>query len=211
MTAKGAELTLKQERFALNLFSGVSQRDSYVNAGYAKNSSLVIIDANASRLASSEKLLARLAELRQAAEDESVASVLERKQILTEIARGNLLDYQEVGADGSYLNIDKNSPNSRAISEITSRTEYNKDESSAAVVTRVKMHNPMPAVDILNKMDKIYSDTPQQTNINVVFIIGKGYVNIAPPAILKELEPLPQDMGERQEIRADEPQDIEEE
>jgi len=152
------KLTQKQERFTRNLFEGMSQYDAYREAGYAITASRATIDANASRLANNDKILARLERLNKEADDASIAAVKERKQILTEIARGNLLDYQEVGADGSYLNIDKNSPNSRAISEITTRTEYNKDESSAAVVTKVKIHNPVPAIDLLNKMEKIYSE-----------------------------------------------------
>jgi len=165
------KLTQKQERFTRNLFEGMSQYDAYREAGYAITASRATIDANASRLANNDKILARLERLNKEADDASIATVKERKQILTEIARGNLLDYQEVGADGSYLNIDKNSPNSRAISEITSRTEYNKDASSAVVVTRVKMHNPEPAIDLLNKMEKIYSDNTvidnRTLNINV--------------------------------------------
>ena len=123
-------------------------------AGYAEGSARI----SASRLLTKDNIQSRLMELRQIVEVLSVANVLERKQILTEIARGNLIDYQEVGADGGYLSIGKESPNTRAISEITSRTEYNKDESSAALITKVKLHNPSQAIDLLNKMDKIYSD-----------------------------------------------------
>ena len=150
-------LTQKQENFTQNLFKGMYQRDAYIEA-YHPEYALSTIDANASRLANNEKVLARWEELRQKAEDESIASVMERKQILTEIARGDLLDYQEVGADGGYLSIGKESPNTRAISEITSRTEYDKDGTGAALVTKVKLHSPTQAIDLLNKMDKIYSD-----------------------------------------------------
>ncbi len=47
----------------------------------------------------------------------AIADVQERQEILTEIARGNLLDYQETGADGNWLNIGKESPNTRSIAE----------------------------------------------------------------------------------------------
>ena len=153
-------LTKRQENFALNLFLDMPQREAWGKAGYSTNYSLAVLDVNASRLANSTKVKLRLAELRKKAEDESVATVLERKQKLTEIIRGNLLDYQEVGADGGYLSIGRDSPNTGAISEITSRTEYDKDGSNAAVVTKVKLHNPIAAIDIYNKMDKIYNDIP---------------------------------------------------
>lgn len=99
------------------------------------------------------KIAERIQELRQKVEDESVAAVLERKQILTEIARGNLLDYQGTGADGAWLNIGKDSPHTKAVSEITSRTDEHN-----SVITKVKLHSPTPAIDLLNKMDKLYSD-----------------------------------------------------
>jgi len=167
------KLTQKQEKFTRNLFSGMSQYDAYREAGYAVKATRATLDANASRLANNDKIIAQLEWLNKEADDKTIATVKERKQILTEIARGNLLDYQEVGADGSYLNIDKNSPNSRAISEITTRTEYNKDESSAAVVTRVKMHNPVPALDLLNKMEKIYSDSTVNIDKRTLVLVGE--------------------------------------
>jgi len=159
-------LTQKQERFARFVFEGMNQRKAYTEAGYTiDNMALTTLDANASRLANNAKVLARLEELRQKAEDASVATVLERKQKLTEILRGNLLDYQEIGADGGYLNIDKSKPNTGAIAEITTRTEYDKDGANAAVVTRVKLHSPIQAADLLNKMDKLYTDG-NTTNID---------------------------------------------
>jgi len=158
------KLTQKQETFARNLFKGMYQRDAYKDAYHPKYA-LSTIDANASRLANNEKVLARLEELNQAAEDASIATVKERKQILTEITRGNLLDYQETGADGAWLNIGKDSPHTKAIAEITSRT--NEDNS---VITRVKLHNPVPAIDLLNKMEKIYSDNTVIDNRTLVLV-----------------------------------------
>jgi phage terminase small subunit len=161
-------LTQKQELFTLNLFNGMSQREAYVKAGYSANSLPATIGHHACVLAASDKVVTRLAELRAEAKDDTIADVRERQQILTEIARGNLLDYQEVGADGGYLNIGKESPNTRAISEITSRTEYNNDGAGAAVVVKVKLHSPTAAIDLLNKMDGIYEDKPAQHNLILV-------------------------------------------
>jgi len=176
MTTRG--LTQKQETFTQNLFKGMYQRDAYIDA-YHPTYAITTIDANASILAKNQKVVARLSELRAMVTKDSIATVEERQQILTDIARGNLLDYQEVGADGGYLSIGKDSPHTRAISEITSRTEYDKDGSNAAVVTKVKLHNPMTAIDVLNKMDKIYDDgSNSRVNVNVVFVIGRGYKDV---------------------------------
>lgn len=161
-------LTQKQEKFCINLLQDMSQREAYLQAGYSKKMSPATIDEAACRLAKNYKILARLTELRDQAKPKinAVADFGERQRILTQISRGNLIDYQEVGADGGYLSIGKESPNTRAISEITSRTEYDKDGSGAAVVTKVKLHSPTQAIDILNKMDKVYSDTQVGQTIN---------------------------------------------
>ncbi len=155
-------LTQRQETFCLKYFELGNASEAALIAGYSPRTVRAIASVNLTKV----NIQTRLKELRQVVEDASVANVLERKQILTEIARGNLIDYQEVGADGGYLSIGKESPNTRAISEITSRTEYNKDESSAALVTKVKLHNPSQAIDLLNKMDGAYAPE-KYFNVNV--------------------------------------------
>lgn len=155
--SRGNELTQKQESFCLEYFKTGNATQAAITAGYSSKTAASIASVNLLR----PGVKARLQELHQTVQDATIADVRERKQILTEIARGNLMDYQEVGADGGYLNIDKEAPNSRAISEITSRTEYDNNGSNAAVVTRVRLHNPVQAIQELNKMEKIYSEAPQ--------------------------------------------------
>jgi phage terminase small subunit len=155
-------LTQKQEDFCVKYFELGNVGEAARLAKYSPKTADVIGRENLQKPIIRE----RIAELRKMKADASIATVQERQQILTEIARGDLLDYQEVGADGAYLNIGKDSPNTKAISEITSRTEYNKDSSSAAIVTRVKLHNPVPAIAELNKMDGVYNDS-STVNVNV--------------------------------------------
>ena len=47
-----------------------------------------------------------------------------------------------------------------------------------AVVTKVKLHNPMTAIDLLNKMDKLYADTAQPVTINAdkVIVDARGKI-----------------------------------
>lgn len=143
------KLTQKQETFCLKYFELGNASEAARIALYSPKTAGVIGRENLLK----PQIQERLKELRLKVEDASVATVLERKQILTEIARGNLMDYQEVGADGGYLSIGKESPNTRAISEITTRTDE-----LQSVVTKIKLHSPTQAIDLLNKMDKIYSD-----------------------------------------------------
>ena len=182
------KLTQRQETFCLKYFELGNASEAARLAGYSERS----IRAIASKTLTNINIQTRLQVLRQKAEDATIANVLERQQILTEIARGNLLDYQETGADGGYLSIGKESPNTRSISEITSRTEYDKDGSGAALVTKVKLHSPTQAIDLLNKMDKIYSDAP------VVNIDNRELtINVLNPASKKQTERLIK--GERTE------------
>lgn len=151
-------LTQKQETFCLNLFEGMSQRDAYIAAGYSPRQSPGTLDRHAYELANNDYIMARWDKLRQKAEDASQATVLERKQVLTEILRARLTDYITCGPDRDLINVGPESPNTAALQEVTSRTEYDKDGTGVAVVTKLKLHNPMTAIDTLNKMDKLYID-----------------------------------------------------
>jgi phage terminase small subunit len=153
-------LTKKQETFCLNILKGMSQYESYVQAGYSTKSKRAILDIRASEIASNSKVLVRINELRQKAASPTIMAVIERKERLSEIARTNLTDFMELGQDGSWVNIGKETPNSGAIQEIHSRTEYDDNGAHPTVHTSVKLHDPLKAIDLLNKMDKLYSEAP---------------------------------------------------
>ena len=158
------KLTQKQENFCLNVFQGMSQREAYIQS-YKPAYAITTIDANASRLASNEKVLKRLSELREKAQNSKIASVIERKEILSEIARASMTNFVEVGQDGAWFNIDNTNLNSRAIQSVQSKTILGKDGADDAVFIRVNLHNPIDAIKELNKMDGVYSDSAQ-ININ---------------------------------------------
>ena len=158
------KLTNRQEKFAINLFSGMTNREAYKIA-YHANYAHSTIDANASRLAHSDKVLCRLEELKKQAASSKIMSVQERKERLSEIARGNLTDYQEAGLDGAgYISITKNSPNTAAIASIESATKFDESGNTGMLITKVRLHSPIQAISELNKMEKIYSES---INVNV--------------------------------------------
>jgi phage terminase small subunit len=151
-------LTAKQERFCLNLFQGMNQSKAYVEAGYiCKN--LNTVKSNACRLAKNADILQRLAELKQQVAHDKVMTVQERLERLSEIARTNLTDFMELGQDGTWVNLGKDTPKTGAIQEIHSRTEYDDNGSHPTIYTSVKLHDPLKAIDLLNRMDKVYSDS----------------------------------------------------
>ena len=87
MTTK-TRLTIKQEKFAQNLFIGLGQAESYRISGYdTKNQAPTTIYANASRLANNAKVLQRIDALQAETASKNVADETERKVSLTEVIR----------------------------------------------------------------------------------------------------------------------------
>lgn len=145
-------LTQKQETFCLKYFELGNASEAARIALYSPKTAAVIGRENLQK----PKIQVRIDELRQAAEDASIAKVLERKQILTEIARGRvgtLLDENQRIKQGESLT-------NASIQEVdTLDIKIGKGENARlAVVTKLKLHNPMTAIDTLNKMDKLYTD-----------------------------------------------------
>ena len=172
------KLTQIQENFCLNILQGMSQREAYIQS-YKPNYAITTIDANASRLASNEKVLKRLTELREKAQNSKIASVIERKEILSEIARASMTNYVEVGQDGAWFNIDNTNLNNRAISSVQSKTVVGKDGADDAVFIRVNLRDPIEAIKELNKMDGVYAENTTVVNndnrsINIIVQSEKG-------------------------------------
>jgi DNA integrity scanning protein DisA with diadenylate cyclase activity len=172
------KLTQKQENFCLNILQGMSQREAYIQS-YKPAYAITTIDANASRLASNEKVLKRLSELREKAQNNKIASVIERKEILSEIARASMANFVEVGQDGAWFNIDNTNLNNRAISSVQSKTVVGKDGADDAVFIRVNLRDPIEAIKELNKMDGVYAENTTVVNndnrsINIIVQSEKG-------------------------------------
>ena len=156
-------LTQKQERFCLKFIELDSASKAMVAAGYSPRYAA----QNADHVLKLTKVQNRIAALRKRLEDESIMGPIERRQRLSEIARARLTDFMELGQDGSWVNIGKETPQSGAIAEIHSRTEYDDDGAHPTVHTSVKLHDPAKAIDLLNKMDKLYAEAEAKVNINL--------------------------------------------
>jgi len=149
---KEMKLTQKQETFCVKYFELGNATEAALIAGYSPKYAAT----HTTRWLNMANISTRLQELRDRAEDESVANVLERKQILTEIARGrvgNHLDEDQRIKQGVPLT-------SASIQELeTVDVKIGKGENAKlAQITKIKLHNPTQAIDLLNKMDKLYTD-----------------------------------------------------
>ena len=143
-------ITQKQEAFVQDVFKDINPGRAYLNHYHCK--SLGVAGACATRLLKKAKIKDRLDQLRQKVEDASVATVLERKQILTEIARGRLSDFMGEALDSDKLR-------SAALQEI--KIIEGKDKS-----TTVKLHNPIQAIAEMNKMEGAYAPD-KHINLNL--------------------------------------------
>ena len=135
------KLTQRQETFCLKYFEVGNATEAALIAGYAPK----YCATNTDKLLKNTKIKARLEELRQKAEDATVATVLERKQILTEIARGRFADFMK--------NLTPEKLNSAALQEIKVVSHGGDDPTKT---TTIKLHNPINAIAELNKMERIY-------------------------------------------------------
>lgn len=148
------KLTQKQETFCLNILKGMGQREAYKEAGYSTNMSLSVIDVKASELAKNGKVSVRIKELRQIELDATIATVVERKQILTNILRVTPSDVIEISEDERDTRIKPEALKSPAVSYI--RTEQVALGKMPVRVTRVGLTDKVRAAAELNKMERIY-------------------------------------------------------
>jgi len=162
------KLTKRQEIFCVKYFELGNASEAARIAGYSPKWAGV----NTCQILRRPSIQARIKELqekedqtRKAVEMASVMSVLERKQRLTEIARACLTEFMELGQDGSWVNLGPETEHGGAIHEIHSHTILGKDGADSVVYASVKLHDPMKAIDLLNKMEKIYSDGYQDNRV----------------------------------------------
>lgn len=163
-------LTQKREMFCVKYVELGNAGEAAIMSGYAPKYAAT----NTGKLLKNTKIQTRIQELNQKVEDASVMNVMERKQRLTEIARAKLTDFMELGQDGSWVNLGQETPQGGAIQEIHSRTEYGKDGATPIVYTSVKLHDPMKAIDLMNRMEKLYTDGVLIDNRKIEIYDAKG-------------------------------------
>lgn len=155
------QLTQKQVDFARYIFLGHTQREAWALAGYSTNYTLSNVDRNACLMAKSTKIQQRLAELRQQADDAAIATVIERKKVLSEIVRARVGQFTD---ENGNLAVKKDQLNNAAVQEVST------ERTLVGVRTKIKLRDPIAAADLLNKMDKLYDERPVYQDNRVVNI-----------------------------------------
>ena len=132
-------LTQRQENFCLNIVSGFSQRDAYIQAGYSTNQNHNTIDKHACDLSANAKVAGRIAELRKPAIDSAKMLVAEREERLSEIARANMIELKHAGTE--YTAIQE--LNKMDGSYAPARTDHTfNGEGLSTVLLRLRGYNP---------------------------------------------------------------------
>ncbi|MFA5107753.1 MAG: hypothetical protein WC497_05530 [Patescibacteria group bacterium] len=169
--------------FARRLAGGeaasVIYRDLYPKSRLWKDA---VVHVRASELA--RKVAVRVKAIQCKAEDATVATILERKQALTEIIRGRLGNFVTAGADGVIPNIGPENLNSAALEMVESRciTMGEGDGKKDAVVTKVKVKDQVAAISELNKMEKVYVDGGGDRQL-VIILRDAPRIGVEKPAI----------------------------
>ena len=154
---QGRELTQKMRAFTLRVFQTDEPTSSYMQIYKVKSKRTAA--ASATRLLKKDNIQAYLTELRQKTVDDSVATVLERKQVLTEIIRARQTDFMTCSADGVWMHdIGEDSLNTAALRKIETTTMPfgSKDSDLKIILTKVELDDKIRATDLLNKMGGDY-------------------------------------------------------
>ncbi len=86
------KLTYNQEQFCQNLFNGMTQHDAYIAAGYSSNQLPSTIDENASRIANSSKIKARMLELNNMVLKPTIATKKRIAERLTHVLESDVIN-----------------------------------------------------------------------------------------------------------------------
>ena len=161
----------KQERFAQACLS-MNQSDAYRTAYDCARLSKKSVNIKSCRLRATVKVGARVAWLQAQVCDDTIMSVLERKQVLSELGRRDPSDYLQSGKDGSWITYGPESKNRRAVSGIESVTKSITSEkgtlSETSIITKIKVIEPTTAIDLLNKMDGLYAANEGGGHITII-------------------------------------------
>lgn len=163
-------MNARRKRFAQEYAKTGNGAQAAVKAGFSPKAAKV----TASRLLTDANVRAEIARLSAKVEDASICSIAERKQILSEIARGRLQDFCTSGADGFVPNVGLENLNSRALKSVTTKVICNGKDTDAAYVTKLELRDPAQAIEILNKMDGVYAQDLEEGEFRCRVVFEKA-------------------------------------
>jgi len=178
----------RHESFCLHYMSTLNGSQSALAAGYSarnpKNAHII-----AWTLLKREDVQARIAQLREAASDDAIMTLIQRKVVLSEIARARMSDYRD--EHGRLIPLDKDVPNRAAIASV----EYAYDPVKCKPYpVRINLRDPVDAIVELSKLDGTYKQKPMSVaaeRITGVSVVQTARAKISTKTGIKQIEDAP--------------------
>jgi phage terminase small subunit len=149
----------RYERFCQMIMAGESKKNAAILAGFTPKSASV----QAWKLYKLPEVVSRITELEKRYShklQKQIMSVTERKERLSEFAKANLVDFLDENGDPE---LDESIKGHGAVAEynVKTRTITVGDNPIKEVTKTIKLRDPIASIDLLNKMDKLYSEGSQ--------------------------------------------------
>lgn len=156
----------RRELFCLALIQGVTQREAAIRAGYAPTRAY----QTSHELVINSDIINRIVELNAQVKTDAIMSARERKETLSEIARGRITDFVETTETGHNINIGLEGAHSAALREVKTETKFQVRHGKAPeVITELKLNDPVRAIAELNRMEGDYA--PEQRVLKGVVLL----------------------------------------
>lgn len=141
----------RHEKFAQAILKGRNHTEAAIEAGYVKSRARW----TGRDLATNSHIIERIKELNKKTEAATVASVKERKEVLTEVIRGRFTHFMDT--EGHLVELTEENLKSAALQEVRIvQFTGGKDGRAKEQSTTIKLHSPLQAIDLLNKMGGDY-------------------------------------------------------
>ncbi|MFC1906239.1 terminase small subunit [Chloroflexota bacterium] len=146
------KLSNRQQLFCIYVVEGDNPSLAAVKAGYSEKGNR----SRACRLMKKDEIRAEIRRLQEEIVTPRIASLLERKQLLTRIMRARIGDYFKVGNNGIQWIEGADKAMANSLFKIRTKTRTDKSGNIISEVMSVKSPDIIKAIHQLNKMDGLY-------------------------------------------------------
>lgn len=171
----------RRETYCLNLAGGHSGAESARLAGYCS------FNPQNARVMSwyllkRQDVRDRIAWLRAQATDRTILTLVQIKQVLSEIARANLKDYQD--ADGKFRPLDDDAPNPSAVAEVIYKFDPIRRQ---PYVASLRLRDPLPAIAELCRLEGSYKKKPMAIQVAPISSVSTDQLRAKLATIIKRI------------------------
>lgn len=178
VTSRGLHMKIplssgRRETYCLNVARGMNGSEAARLAGYCREN-----PKNAHvmswYLLKRQDVQDRIAWLRAQATNEAIMTLIEAKQVLSEIARACLKDYMD--EHGVLRPLDKDAPNPSAVAEVIYKYDPIKREPYPA---RIRLHDAVGAITELCRLDGLFKGKSVQVQVAPIVSVEDARAKLA--------------------------------